>query len=515
MLFPLALSLLVPGGCDRLTGEEPSKDDATAKTEDPEAADETPEAKSAGPEAKKLAATQEAEKLAAEQEAKKLAAEQEAQKLAAEQEAQELAAEQEAQSRPVNLSGIAVNASGGLFGRSGMIELTAKAKLNQALGNSTYVHVKSLCKKDDTLVADVGYLNAHYSKPLEQYAADEEAEVKGTLYGQGLESPLSPCQFEFRVGGMSGGLSVPVGEACWSGKEVAEGKCEPPLAPVAMSGAGLPVEVRDLQVERSGGLGGSKGLDLTYLLQINTAQDSSVRLTFKSACRIGTKTFVDMGQAHLMAGPFKYESGESVARSANLYWSSSFELADAPNDCDLTASLWKTKAGTFGEYEELRIKDSCFKDGKLREGRCDPSAPASPPAAPLSAESVSVDDVGLELAEPHGSSGKFQLKIQADVTVLAPVNQNDGATAKVSCKAGKENRVESAYLFGPELYYLQAGETARMTANAFGSHPLDAKPKSCKVEFFGGPRFSPSGSDGVDLGKFCLKKDKVKKGGKC
>jgi len=86
---------------------------------------------------------------------------------------------------------------------------------------------------------------------------------------------------------------------------------------------------------------------------------------------------------------------------------------------------------------------------------------------------------------------------------------------KVSCKAGKENRVESAYLFGPELYYLQAGETARMTASAFGSDALDVKPKTCKVEFFGGPRFSPSGSDGVELGAFCLKKDKVKAGGKC
>ncbi|MCA9707631.1 MAG: hypothetical protein KDK70_17410, partial [Myxococcales bacterium] len=431
------------------------------------------------------------------------------------QEAKALA-EREAQDRPVNLSNITVSGSGGLFGGgSGMIEVTAKAKLNKALDSSTYVHIKSLCKKDDRLVADVGYLDAHYSKPLERYAAGEEADVRGNLYTQGLDSTLSPCQFEFRLGGISGGISVPLGEACWSGKEVAQGKCEPALAPVAMSGASLPVEVADLRVARGGGLGGAKGLDLTYLLQINTAQDQSVRLTFKSACRVGDKAFVDMGQANLMAGPFAYESGETVARAANLYWSSSFEFDESPNDCDLTTSLWQTKAGTFGEYEELRLADSCWKDDKLADGRCDPAAPASPAAAPLDASSVTVDDVRLELVEPHGVTGKFQLKIQADVTVLKPVGQNDGATAKVSCKAGKENRVESAYLFGPELYYLEAGQTARMSANAFGSVALDTKPKSCKVEFFGGPRFSSSGSDGVDLGKFCLKKDKVKPGGKC
>jgi len=230
---------------------------------------------------------------------------------------------------------------------------------------------------------------------------------------------------------------------------------------------------------------------------------------------VGDRTFVDMGQGTLSAGPFEYEAGETVARSASLYWSSAFELADAPNDCDLTTSLWKTKAGTFGEVEEVRLQDSCLKRGKLRVGRCDPSAGPSPAPVALAAGSVEVDDVRLELVEPPGAAGKFQLKIQADVTVRAPVEQNDGTTAKVSCKTGRDTRVESAYLFGPELYYLEAGETARMTANAFGSHALETKPKTCKVEFFGGPRFSSTGGDGVELGSFCLKKDKVRAGGRC
>ncbi len=520
-LTHMAFGLLLATGCDKLTGGEEEKkegDAVPAKAEDDDAAkkkaeEEAAKKKTAEDEAKKADEGGDAKALSADEEAAKKAKE-EAEAAAKQAEEEAAKAAEDAKSRPVNLSDIQVKTTGSMFGGSGMLEITAKAKLNQALGSSTYVHIKSLCKKDDRIVADVGYLNAHYSKPLEQYAVGEEADVTGHLYAQGLKSALSPCQFEFRVGGMGGGLSANVGHACWDGSTVTNGMCDPALAPVAMSGASTAVEVTQLDVSRGGGLGGSKGLDLVFMLQINEVQSNDVRLTFKTACRVNGKTFADLGQGNLMAGPFNYESGEIVARAANLYWNSAYELTESPNDCDISTSLWKNKAGTFGEYEEIRIKDSCFKDEKLSDGRCNPAAPAVPPASPLVADSVVVDEVRLELAEPYGATGKFQLKIQADLTMAKTVTQTDGVTAKVSCKAGKENRVESAYLFGTELYYLEPGETARMTANAFGSPPLDAKPKTCKVEFFGGPRFSPSGADGVDLGTFCLKKDKVTKGAK-
>ena len=512
----LAFGLLLAPGCDKLTGgEEKQEGDAPAKTEDDAAkkkADE--EAKKKADEEPKKTDDGDAAKKAAEEEAAKKAAE-EAAKKAAEEAAKK--AEEEAKSRPVNLSNIQVKASGSMFGGgSGMLEITAKAKLNQALGNSTYIHVKSLCKKDDLLVSDVGYLNAHYSKPLEQYAVGEEADVTGSIYTQGLKSALSPCQLEFRVGGIGGGISVSVGQACWSGTAVTDGACDPALAPVAMSGASKPVEVFQLDVVRGGGggFGGTKGIDVNYLLRINEVQTNDTRLTYKTTCRVGGKAFADLGQGNLMAGPFNYESGETVARAASLYWNSAYGFTDAPNDCDIVTSLWKNKPGTFGEYEELRIKESCFKEDKLADGRCNPAAPAVPAPAALVADSATMDEVQLELTEPYGMTGKFQLRVQADLTIAKTVTQSDGVTAKVSCKAGKENRVESAYLFGTELYYLEPGETTRLTATAFGSPALDAKPKTCKVEFFGGPRFSPTGTDGVSLGAFCLKKDKVTKGAK-
>lgn len=509
----LALGLLLATGCDKLTGEEKKEGDAPAKTDDDAAKKKADEdAKKKADDAKKTDGD-DAKKKAADEEAKKAADAEAAKK--AEEEAAKRKAEEEAKSRPVNLSNIAVKATGGMFGGgSGMLELSAKAKLNQALGNSTYIHIKSMCKKDDLVVSDVGYLNAHYSKPLEQYAVGEEADITGSIYTQGLKATLSPCQFEFRVGGIGGGISVLVGQACWDGSAVTDGACAPAIAPVAMSGATNGVEVFQLDVVRGGGFGGTKGIDLNYLLRINEVQASDVRLTYKTTCRVGGKAFTDLGQGNLTAGPFNYESGETVARSTSLYWNSAYGFTEAPNDCDVVTSIWKTKAGTFGEYEELRIKESCFKDDKLADGRCSPAATPVPAPAALVADSATIDEVLLKLAEPYGMPGKFQLQIQADINMAKTVTQNDGVTAKVSCKVGAENRVESAYLFGTELYYLEPGETTRMTANAFSSPALDAKPKSCKVEFFGGPRFSPTGSDGVSLGAFCLKKDKVTKGAK-
>ncbi|MEM7157864.1 MAG: hypothetical protein AAF799_33800 [Myxococcota bacterium] len=508
----VALGLLVGSGCDRLPGGDDGANKADAE------ADATPKAEE---QTKSLVEVQREEeaakaKQAAEAEAAKAkqAAEAKAQADAEAAAAAKKAADEQSR-RPVKLDEIAVKTMGSMFSSSGMIEVRAKATLNQALGTSTYVHIKSLCKREDELLADVGYLNAHYTKPLEQYAVGEQAEIKGNLYTQGSKVTPKLCQFEFRVGGMGGGLSVPVGHACWKDGSVTPGQCDPVLVPIAMSGAKHPIEVSSLDVTPGGSIGGSKNLTLDYLLKIQEPMANNVRLTFKTACRVGDRSFADLGQANLSAGPFKYESGETVARTASLYWSSAFEFADAPDDCDVTTSLWRTKTGTFGEYEEVRLQDACFKAGTLTETRCDPTAAPPPAAAPLAAESIVVDEVQLALAEPYGATGKFQLKIQADITLELPVTQNDGVTAKVSCKAGKDTRVESAYLFGTELYYLLPGETTRMTASAFGSHALEVEPKSCRVEFFGGPRFSPSGSDGVELGSFCLKKGKVKKGGRC
>lgn len=496
-------ALLAIAGCDALRKADDGAEPATAEAEDPKT-------KAALDDAQK--ARKDAEAKAAEAKQAELDALARSEK--AEAEAKALVEAERVKNQPVSLSDLSVKRMGSFLSSSGMIEVVAKAKLNQALGNSTYVHIKSLCQHGDKLVADVGYLNAHYSKPLEQHAPGDEVEVKGNLYSQGLEKSLAPCQFEFRVGGLAGGLSIPVGHACWDGSEVAPAECDPPLSPAATSGSAVPIEVQDLRVEAAS-LGATKGLSLSYLLGIKKPQDNSVRLTFKSACSVGGKTFVDLGQSNLSAGPFRYEPGESVARSVNLYWSNAFGFATSPDRCDVTTSLWKTKSGSFGEYEEVRLRDSCFDGSALRVGRCDPAAPPVPAPVPLSATSVTVDEVQLQLAPPYGATDKFQLKIQADITMAEVVSQNDGINAKVSCKAGPEHRVETAYLFGVELHYLRPGETTRMTASAFGSHPLEVEPKSCAVEFFGGPRFSPTGSEGADLGKFCLKKGKVKKTGKC
>lgn len=416
---------------------------------------------------------------------------------------------------PIVLSNIQLSPQGGMFGKTGAMKLTAQAKLNDKIDNSTYVHVKGLCKAGDLLLADTGYVNADYQKPLQQYEVGQEASITGMLFTQGLNKAPAPCELEFRLAGSGGGISLPLGHACFDGSEVKNGACDPPITPVAVSGATQPIEVHDLEISGTRGLGSRGGLAASYVLKFNEAQQDSTRLTLKSACEVEDTKFVDMGMTNLMSGPFEFGAGEAVARASNLYWNPAFGFSEPPSPCDITIAMWQPKSGSFGEYEETVLQRACFRDKGVRDGPCDPDAPEPEPATPADDDSMRLSNVSMEVVEPYGAKGdKFQLKIQADLTIEQRVDQRTGVNAKVTCKVGKTARVETAYLYGIELHYLDPGETTRMTSTAFTSNAMEAKPRTCIAEFTGGQRFSPTGDDGVDLGKWCWRGGKLKKG-KC
>lgn len=490
--------------CDKLTGgeEEKTEDEASAKTEEEKPAeDEKSEDEKKADDDEKAA------------DEAKLAAEAEAKRLAEEAEAKRLADEEAKKKQPIVLSDMEVTSRGGMFGSGGSLELRAKAKLNEKVASSTYVHVKAMCKKDDQVISDVGYLNADYSKPLDQYEAGEEAAVTGTIFTQGLDASLSPCKLEFRLGGF-GGISVPVGEFCYDGSATKEGKCDPEIAAIALSGASKPLEIADLKIKPGGGFSGGSGIGVDFRVKVNKPQDQNARLTLKTACDAGGKKFADLTQANMSSGPFTYESGESLARSGNLFWNPAFGFTAPPDNCDVTFALWTNKPGTWGAYDVTEIQRSCYKSGAVSDGACDPSKPTTGTAAKITKENLELSDVTMTLQEPYGAAGKKQLVLQVDATAKEFIDQQEGINATITCKVGSEKRVETAYLFSIDLYYLEPGETTRMSSTSFTSPPMDSAPKSCEVAFTGGQRYSPSGTASVDLGKWCLKKDKVK-GGKC
>jgi hypothetical protein len=238
-------------------------------------------------------------------------------------------------------------------------------------------------------------------------------------------------------------------------------------------------------------------------------------LTLKASCQVGDERFVDVGMANMMAGPFNFESGESVARSAALFFNPGFAFAESPSVCDLEVSMWRPKSGSFGESEKVELGQSCYRDERVTSGVCDPSAPAPPPPGPVTTDSLGLDDVVLEVVEPYGSKGdRFQLKLQADARVEKPVDQFSSVNAKVTCKVGNTARVENAYLYGVELYHLDPGETTRMNSTTFTSAAMEKQPRTCEAEFTAGRRFAPSGESDVPLGKWCFKYGKTQKG-KC
>jgi hypothetical protein len=508
-VLPFAAALLLCA-CDK-------KDEGDTKTDAAKTAEDDAKKKAEEEEAKKKAAADEEakKKAAAEDDAKKKAlADEEAKKKAAEEEARHKA-EEEAK-KPVSLSDIEVKASGA-FGSSGALQLTAKAKFNETLNNGTFVHVKGLCKRDTRLIADVSWVNGtDYTKQLHQYAVGETADLQATIFAQGVATAMSPCQLDFRLGSGGGGVSVPLRTACYDGSTTKEGPCDPPIVAAAMSGATLPVEVFDLAVKGDAGYGGAPGIQIDDLIQINSPLDDSARLTIKSACTVGTQKFVDLQFANMFAGPFKYESGEAILRPARMYYNPAFGFTEPPKLCDVTFAVWKNKPGSWSEYDETVVKTACYKDDKVAEGACDPAAPPVPAATAMTAESLTVDGVKLELATPYGASpGQLNVKVQADITIKTPIDQQSGVDAHLTCKVGSAERVEKVWISGVELYYLDPGETTRVTGQGFTSEALAANPKSCEVSFTGGKRFGGApGEKPIELGKYCLKKDKIKKG-KC
>jgi len=507
----LALALSSTAACDKLTGGEDKTAEADKSTADADA-----EKKKAEEEEAKKKADEEAKKKAAEDEAKQKAADEEAKKKAAEDEAKKKA-EEEAK-KPLGLTDIKMKSMAGMFGGAsgGTLQVNLTGVFNEKLNNSTFVHAKGVCKKDARLIADVGFVNAtDYTKQLHQYNVGEKVDLQGQIFAQGVESAMSPCQIEFRLGSGSGGVSVPLKTVCWNGSEATEGACEPPVVAAAMSGAALPLEVAELTVKPDTGYGSTPGIAVSHILQINEVQDDSTRITVKSACTVDGTKFVDLQQPTLYAGPFKFESGESVVRPTRMYWNAAFGFKEPPKTCDLTFAMWKPKGTSYSEFQPTVLKRACYKDDKVTEGTCDPAAAVVPAAAAVTKDSLGLANVKVELAAPYGATpDTFNVKVQADVTIKTPVDQQSGVDAHVTCKIGSTARVEKTWVYGVELFYLDPGETTRVSGQAFSSEPLAGKPKSCEVQFTAGKRWGGPGETPIEIGRFCLKKDKIKPG-KC
>ncbi len=495
--FAVSLALSM-SACDKGTHAKEVKAEPTKRATDEEAK------KKADEEAKKKA-DEEAKKKADEETKKK--ADEEAKKKA----------DEEAK-KPIALSDITVKGAGGMFGgSSGALQLTAKGKFNEQLNTGTFVHAKALCKRDNRIITDVTSLSStDYTKQLHQYAVGESIDLQGQIFTQGAETAMSPCQLEFRVGGSSGGISVPLQTVCFDGSSAQVGPCTPPIAPAAMSGASLPLEVADLSVKPDTGYAGAPGLAISHLLQINAPVDESARITVKSSCNVGTTKYVDIGFESLYAGPFRYESGESVIRPSRLYWNQAFGFTEAPKLCDVSFGLWTPKTGaSWGDVAQTSLKKACFRDGAVSDGPCDPAAPASPAMAALTKDSLSVGNPKMQLVAPYGApGGAWNLSLTVDLTIKTPVDQQTGIDAHATCKVGGATRSDKIWITGVELFYLEGGETTPLSGQAFTSEALAGTPKSCEVRLTAGARFGRPGEVPLELAKFCLKKDKVKPG-KC
>lgn len=401
----------------------------------------------------------------------------------------------------------------GAFFGGGMQRLLVKGKIREKITRGTMVQAKASCKDGDRVVTDVIYTYPEGGVDIAELAVDAEVTLAGSLFGQGAPpTKPSPCQIEYKIGGAGGGPSLSLGQSCWDGTQMKAGACDPPIVPQAMSEPGDPMKVEQLSLTSAPSFGTAHSLHVAYYLRFNEPFDARAQVSLKASCASGSKQLVDVAYVSLLTGAFELGAGESVYRTAGLFWDTKFGFTEQPKLCDLT--MVHSVPVTFDRFERRDLYRACLRDGLLTTGACDPSVPPTPPPAPVEADSVELGDVQLALVNAWGAAEQFQLDVHAEATVRKPVDQNAGITAKITCKVGKTVRLEKSFMWGVDFAFVAPGETNLMSTQAFAGAPMEERPKSCEVELLAGPRWSTSGDEGHTLGKFCLKKDKVKKG-KC
>jgi hypothetical protein len=414
---------------------------------------------------------------------------------------------------PVTLDDIEIELRAG-GGPGAALEIRAQGRLNDKIDSATYVQAKARCKSGPHVLADTGFVNADFRKPLQDHGVGESAGLSGSFFSQGVETIQAPCEIEFHLAGASDGPSKPIAFACHDGEATRATPCPRPLVSPPTAG-GPPLRVHDLGIALPGLLGARGGLNAHYILEIREPQDAGTRITLKATCRVDDLQLVDISVANLTAGPFRFEPGESVARSAPLFFDPSFPFTAPPDSCDLQVAMWRHEQPGFDDGTRLPLHRACWREGAVHDGPC--SAPATPPdpRGPLTAGALRVEGVAMEVVEPYGSKGdRFQLKVQADATIERPVDPFSSINASITCKVGKTVRVETTYLHGVDLHYLEPGETTRLRGTSFTSAPMERPPTSCEAEFSSGRRFSAAAQEDTLLGKWCLSGATTKRG-KC
>lgn len=392
--------------------------------------------------------------------------------------------------------------------------LRARARIHQDIDHASYVQAKAVCRARQRWLADTGYVNSDQAHPLADLEPGDVVSLTGSLFSQGLDPEHGACELEFRLAGSTTPAHVPLATACWSEGETTSGRCNPPLQPVASTGTEgslAPMLAHDLGVREPEDFATRGSLTADYVLELLEPRHASARVTLKAACTVDDTRFVAVVPTHLTTGPFEYARGESVYRTASLFYEPMYGFARAPSPCNLELALWTRPDPRHSQYDKLVLLRGCYVDDEVSSTPC----PTPPPAYAPMGESLRLGNTDIQVVEPYGYKGKrYQLKILADVTLLGAVDQFTSITAHVTCRVGESARVDTAYLQGIDLFYLEPGETARLTSTAFNSNGIEDEPINCEASFTAGRRFAPIGAANVDLGHTCYRRGRTQPG-KC
>ena len=402
----------------------------------------------------------------------------------------------EGQKGPVSVANVSFTDKDGFGDRGKMFEISAEITVNEEKEGGVYA--KASCALGEEVFANVATISTKHSD-LGKMKVGDTKRLDAAVFTVGLEKLPERCQLAFDYGASQ--FSTRIADFCWDGKKVLDGTCEEPVAAKAKGGG--KVVPFGMQVKTRKPLGRDAvgaALNVRYAARFNEQVERAPHLHLKTSCKVADKTWVEVAPDFPHVKPFTLDSGEALIMRQTQFFTSA--LPDNPEDCNMVVLL----DGGFNEPDE-KIGEFCFKGSAVSEGGCPGRQPPSGAKEALAADSLELDEFTAAWSPSWSDKTKQVLTVKFAATATKRIADRSQLIGTAKC--GKTQ--DDEHMIGPDLHFLDPGESHAIQMVAFRKAPFDKPAKRCELTFKGGTFLS---KEKVEVGKACLKGDKIT-AGKC
>lgn len=383
----------------------------------------------------------------------------------------------------------------------GFVHVDARVVVNKRVPASAQLMLDAQCKIGDEVVTDSAWVSG-LDKELPRYRKGATVPLSSNLFISAVDGVALPCQLGLRLqDAPREGREIDLGQACWDGKTITSGTCDPAIAPPPTTGSRI-ISTRLSKLETTRGSYEQTSLLAVMRLVVHDPPPRGSRTVFKAACQHEGKWLVDVRYAGF---PRHVAPGSSHGYWFEMFIHQEFDFEDEfPLPCELTTVRWSPTRGRKGELEETVADQYCLRDWAAMKGPCEPGKVLAPAGtAAMSPDNTEVDGVRIQLVgDDYGVLGyrSFAVEVRADFTPSERLAPGQDTWMRARCEIDGKVREGDGLLSPTDTSYedLQPGETARAMSSAVRG--VD-RPTWCEVDIVGGE----SQKTAESLATFCYR----------